>query len=385
MNVSEIFIRRPIATALLMAGILLVGLVSYEFLPVAALPNVEFPTIVVTAQLPGASPTIMANTVATPLEDDFTQIPGLAQMTSTSGLGTTSITLQFDLSVDINAAAGQVQQEINAASGLLPKNLPTPPTYRETNPADRPVLIYAVHSDAMPEYQLDTYANTVLAESLSSVPGVGQVLIAGQQLPAVTVQINPGALASRGLSMSQVQTALSNATLDSAKGNLEGPQQEFTLDTNDQLSDASQFDNVIVAYQNGAPVKLSDLGDVINSSVNPRTGAWFDGKRAELLLVFRTAGANTVQVVDRVKSMLPQLEKSIPPSVHVDLLSDRSQDIRASVSDVRNTLIAHDCSSRADHLRVPAQTMGNGHSERDRTALNRRHLRRDVSVRLQPR
>ena len=340
MNVSEIFIRRPIATALLMAGILLVGLVSYEFLPVAALPNVEFPTIVVTAQLPGASPTIMANTVATPLEDDFTQIPGLAQMTSTSGLGTTSITLQFDLSVDINAAAGQVQQEINAASGLLPKNLPTPPTYRETNPADRPVLIYAVHSDAMPEYQLDTYANTVLAESLSSVPGVGQVLIAGQQLPAVTVQINPGALASRGLSMSQVQTALSNATLDSAKGNLEGPQQEFTLDTNDQLSDASQFDNVIVAYQNGAPVKLSDLGDVINSSVNPRTGAWFDGKRAELLLVFRTAGANTVQVVDRVKSMLPQLEKSIPPSVHVDLLSDRSQDIRASVSDVRNTLIA---------------------------------------------
>ncbi len=304
------------------------------------MPNVEFPTIVVTAQLPGASPTIMANTVATLLEDDFTQIPGLAQMTSTSGLGSTSITLQFDLSIDINAAAGQVQQEINAASGLLPKNLPTPPTYRETNPADRPVLIYAVHSDAMPGYQLDTYANTALAESLSSVPGVGQVLIAGQQLPAVTVQINPGALASRGLSMSQVQTALSNATLDSAKGNLEGPQQEFTLDTNDQLSNARQFNNVIVAYQNGAPVKLSDLGDVINSSVNPRTGAWFDGKRAELLLVFRTAGANTVQVVDQVKSMLPQLEKSIPPSVHVDLLSDRSQDIRASVSDVRNTLIA---------------------------------------------
>jgi hydrophobe/amphiphile efflux-1 (HAE1) family protein len=339
MNVSELFIRRPIATALLMAAIFLFGLVGYELMPVAALPNVAFPTIVVTAQLPGASPTIMAETVATPLEDDFTQIPGLSQMTSTSGLGSTSITMQFDLSVDINAAAGQVQQEINAASGLLPKAMPTPPTYRETNPADRPVLIYAIHSDAMPEYQLDTYANTVLAESLSTVPGVGQVSIAGQQRPAVTAQINPGALASRGLSMSQVQTALSNATLDSAKGNLEGPQQQFTLDTNDQLLDASQFRNIIIAYQNGAPVTLSDVGDVINSSQNPRTGAWFDGKRAELLLIFRTAGANTVQVVDQIKAKMPQLQQSIPPSVHVDLLSDRSQDIRASVQDVELTLL----------------------------------------------
>ena len=339
MNISEVFIRRPIATALLMAGIFLFGMVSYELLPVAALPNVEFPTIVVTAQLPGASPTIMANTVATPLENEFTQIPGLAQMTSTSGLGQTTITLQFDLSVDINAAAGQVQQQINAASGLLPKDMPAPPTYRETNPADRPVLIYAVHSDAMPRYQLDTYANTVLAQSLSTVPGVGQVLIAGQQQPAVTVRVNPEALAARGISLSQVQTALSSATLESPKGNLEGPQQQFTLDTNDQLFNASQFKNVIIAYQNGAPVKLGDIGDIINSSVNPRTAAWYDGKPAELLLVFRTANANTVQVVDQVKSLLPSLQKSIPPSVHVDLLSDRSQDIRASVSDVRNTLL----------------------------------------------
>jgi hydrophobe/amphiphile efflux-1 (HAE1) family protein len=339
MNVSEIFIRRPIATALLMAAIFLAGLVGYELMPVAALPNVQFPTIVVAAQLPGASPTIMANTVATPLEDEFTQIPGLAQMTSSSGLGSTSITLQFDLSVDINAAAGQVQQEINAASGVLPKNMPTPPTYRETNPANRPVLIYAIHSGAMPTYQLDTYANTVLAESLSTVPGVGYVVIAGQQQPAVTVQINPGALASRGLSMSQVQTALTNATLDSAKGNLEGPQQQFTLNTNDQLFDASQYRNVIIAYQNGAPVTLNDVGDIINSSVNPRSGAWFDGTQSELLLIFRTADANTVQVVDQVKAKIPTLEKSIPPSVHVDLLSDRSQDIRASVSDVELTLL----------------------------------------------
>jgi hydrophobe/amphiphile efflux-1 (HAE1) family protein len=339
MNISEIFIRRPIATALLMAGVFLFGLVSYELLPVAALPNVDFPTIAVTAQLPGASPSTMAATVATPLENEFTQIQGLSQMTSTSGLGQTSITLQFDLSRDIDGAASDVQTAINAANGLLPKNLPNPPTYRKTNPADRPILIYAVHSDAMPEYQLDSYANTVLAQSLSTVPGVGQVSIGGQQQPAVTVQVDPEALSSRGLSLAQIGTALTNATLDAPKGNLEGPQQQFTLDTNDQLLDASQFRSVIVAYQNGAPVTLKDVGDVINSSVNPRTGAWFDGKPSELLLIFRAAGANTVQVVDQIKSMLPQLQKSIPPSVHVDLLSDRSQDIRASVSDVEITLM----------------------------------------------
>ena len=339
MNISEVFIRRPIATALLMAGICLFGLVAYELLPVAALPNVDFPTIVVTAQFPGANPTTMAETVATPLENQFTQIPGLAQMTSTSGLGQTTITLQFDLSVDINAAASQVQQEIQAASGLLPKNMPTPPTYRETNPADRPILIYAVHSDAMPVYQVDAYANAVLAQSLSTVAGVGQVSIGGQQQPAVTVQVDPAALASRGMSLAQVDTALGNATLESPKGNLEGPQQQVTLDTNDQLVDASQFRNVIVAYQNGAPVTVKDIGDVISSSQNTRTGAWFDGKPAELLLIFRAAGANTVQVVDQVKAMMPQLKKSIPPSVHVDLLSDRSQIIRDSVSDVQMTLI----------------------------------------------
>jgi hydrophobe/amphiphile efflux-1 (HAE1) family protein len=339
MNVSEIFIRRPIATTLLMAGIFLFGLVAYELLPVAALPNVDFPTIVVTAQLPGASPTTMAETVATPLENEFTQIQGLSQMTSTSGLGQTTVTLQFDLSRNIDGAASDVQTAINAANGLLPKTMPNPPTYRKTNPADRPVLIYAVHSDAMPTYQLDSYANTILAQSLSTVTGVGQVLIGGEQKPAVTVQVDPEALASRGLSLAQINTAIAGATLDSPKGNLEGPQQQFTLDTNDQLTTARQFRNVIVAYQNGAPVLLKDLGDVINSSQNPRTGAWFDRKPAELLLIFRAAGANTVQVVDQVKAMMPQLEKSIPPSVHVDLLSDRSQDIRDSVSDVETTLL----------------------------------------------
>ncbi|MGB7036180.1 MAG: efflux RND transporter permease subunit, partial [Xanthobacteraceae bacterium] len=269
MNVSEIFIRRPIATTLLMAGILLFGIVCYEFLPVAALPNIDFPTISVTAQLPGASPDTMAATVATPLEDQFTAIPGLAQMTSTSGLGQTTITLQFDLNRNIDGAAGDVQTAINAASGLLPKNLPNPPNYRKTNPAERSILIYAVHSDAMPTYMIDTYANTILAQSLSTVPGVGQVVVAGQQQPAIHVQLDPEALASRGLSFSQVETALTTATLDSPKGNLEGPNQQFTLDTNDQLFDADGFRNVILAYQKGAPVTVGDVGKVINSSVNP--------------------------------------------------------------------------------------------------------------------
>jgi hydrophobe/amphiphile efflux-1 (HAE1) family protein len=339
MNISEVFIRRPIATTLLMTGILLFGLFCYELLPVAALPNVDFPTIVVTAQFPGASPTTMAETVATPLENEFTQIPGVSQMTSTSGLGQTTITLQFDLAVNINGAAGQVQQEINAASGLLPKTMPTPPTYRETNPADRPILIYAVHSDAMPTYQLDTYANTILAQSLSTINGVGQVSIGGEQEPAVAVQVDPEALASRGLSLAQIDTALTSATLEAPKGELEGQQQQLTLNTNDQLTDPDQFGNVIVAYQNGAPVKLRDIAEVINSAQSPFSGAWYDRKPAELLLIFRAAGANTVQVVDDVKARLPQLEQSIPPSVHVDLLSDRSQDIRVSVSDVETTLV----------------------------------------------
>jgi hydrophobe/amphiphile efflux-1 (HAE1) family protein len=339
MNISEIFIRRPIATALLMAGIFLFGLVSYELLPVAALPNIQFPTIVVTAQLPGAGPDTMAETVATPLEDQFTAIPGLAQMTSTSGLGSTTITLTFDLSRSIDGAASDVQTAINAAGGLLPKNLPNPPTYRKTNPAERPVLIYAVHSDAMPEYQLDKYANTILAQSLSTVPGVGQVLVAGEQQPAVHVQVNPQALASRGISLSQVQTAITNATLDNPKGNLEGAHQQFPIQTNDQLFNPRQFRHVIVAYQNGAPVTIGDVGDVINSSVNPRTRAWFDGKPSELLLIERAANANTVQLVDQIQQTLPQLETSIPRSVHVDLVSDRSQDIRASVHDVELTLM----------------------------------------------
>jgi multidrug efflux pump subunit AcrB len=222
MNISETFIRRPIATALMTAGLFAFGVVCFTLLPVAALPNVEFPTIVVTAQLPGASPTVMASTVATPLEDQFSGIPGLASMTSTSGLGATSITLQFDLSVNIAAAAGFVEQAIQAASALLPENLPNPPTYKEANPADAPILIYAVHSDAYPIQELDQYANILIGQSLSRVSGVGQVSIAGQAQPAVQVRLNPNALAAKGLGFAQISTALTSQSALQATGNLEG-------------------------------------------------------------------------------------------------------------------------------------------------------------------
>ena len=338
MSISEPFIRRPIATALLMAALLGFGIICYKLLPVSALPNVEFPTISVSAQLPGASPATMADTVATPLEEEFTAIPGLAFMSSSSGLGSTSITLQFALTTDINADAQFVQTAINEAGGVLPKTLPTPPTYRETNPAQTPVLIYAIHSGAMPLYQVDQYANVMLAEQLSTVSGVGQVIIAGQQQPAVHIEVNPQALAERGIGLSQVATALSDATVDAAKGNLEGPRTEYPLDANDQLFDAAQFRNVIVAYSNGAPVELKDIGRVINSSVSPRTGSWFGTIPSELLLIELQPGANTIQVVDQIEAMLPKLEASIPRAVKVDLVSDRSANIRASVSDVEFTL-----------------------------------------------
>ncbi len=338
MNISEIFIRRPIATALLMAGLLVFGMASFALLPVSALPNVDFPTISVTAQLPGANPDTMASSVATPLEQQFASIPGLAEMTSTSGLGTTTITLQFELNRNIDGAAGDVQAAINAAGGLLPKDLPSPPTYKKTNPADRPVLIYGVWSGAMPVPDLDQYAYNVLAESLSRVTGVSQVLVAGQQTPAVHVQVNPDALASRGIALDDVRTALVNATTDQPKGNIEGKTQEFAIDTNDQLLDASGFRQIIVAYRNGAPVQVKDIGDVINSSQYARTGAWFGKHRAELLLIERAPDANTLQVVDEVKALMPQLRASIPPSVHVDMVTDRSLTIRASVAEVERTL-----------------------------------------------
>jgi hydrophobe/amphiphile efflux-1 (HAE1) family protein len=339
MNISEPFIRRPIATSLLMLGILVFGIAAYGLLPVAALPKVDFPTITVSVNYPGASPDTMASAVATPLEQQFAAIPSLSQMTSTSGIGSLSITLQFDLERNIDAAASDVQQAINAASGLLPPDLPTPPTYRKTNPADRPVLIFAVHSDALPIYRIDDYAYTILAQKLSTVPGVSESRIFGQQPYAAHIRVNPGELATRGIGLEDVRNALVATTLDRPKGTLEGEHQTFTLDTNDQLFNAAQFNNVIVAYRNGAPVRIKDVGEAIDGKQNARTGAWFFDQPAEGLAIQRQAGANTNQLVDTIKQMVPHILRSFPPSIHVELVSDRSLVVRAAVHDVQFTMM----------------------------------------------
>jgi len=339
MNVSETFIRRPIATSLMMLGLLVFGAATYSLLPVSALPNVDFPTITVSATLPGASPDTMASAVATPLEQQFAAIPGLASMNSTSGLGATAITLQFALGRAIDGAATDVQTAINAASGLLPKDLPNPPTYRKVNPADRSILIYAVSSDDLPVYKVDEYAFVILAQKISAVTGVSQVLVAGQQDFAVRIQANPAALAAHNIGLEDVRAAIGASTLNQAKGNIENEHQSFMLDTNDQLFNAQSYKNIIVAYRNGAPVKIQDVGQVIDATKSPRTGAWYNGKRSELLLIFRQPGANTVDTVDRIKAMMPRLLASIPQAVHVDLMSDRSQSIRDSVEDVQLTLM----------------------------------------------
>jgi hydrophobe/amphiphile efflux-1 (HAE1) family protein len=343
MSISEPFIRRPIATSLMMLGVLVFGVGAYALLPVAALPKVDFPTIVVSVNYPGASPETMASAVATPLEQQFAAIPGLDQMTSTSGIGSLSITLQFDLERNIDAAAQDVLTAINAASGVLPKDLPTPPTYRKTNPADRPVLIYAVHSNALPIYKVDDYAYTIVAQKLSTVNGVSESRIFGQKPYAVHVRVNPGALAARGIGLEDVHNALLTATVDRPKGNLEGAHQVFTIDTNDQLFNAAAFANVIVAYRNGAPVRLKDVAEVIDATQNERIGAWYGDTPAEGLAIQKQAGANTPQLVDTIKSWMPRLEESIPPSVKIDLVSDRSLVVRAAVHDVQFTMMLTVC------------------------------------------
>jgi HAE1 family hydrophobic/amphiphilic exporter-1 len=338
MSISEPFVRRPIATSLLMGGIFLVGLVVFPLLPVAPLPQVDFPTISVSASLPGASPETMASSVATPLETQFAQISGLSQMTSTNALGSTQITLQFDLNRNIDAAAQDVQTGIDAAGGQLPKNLPTPPTYKKVNPADSPILLLSVHSDVLPVTTVDDYAENILAQQISQIPGVAQVSIGGQQKPAVRVQIDPTKLAALGLQMEDVANVIIAATVDAPKGSINGPTRSMTIYDNDQLLKAAPWNDVVVAYKNGAAVRIRDIGVAVDGPENRLITAWQNGRNGILLLIFKQPGANVIEAVNRVQALLPHALASVPPSIKVDTVANRTTTIKASVEDVERTL-----------------------------------------------
>jgi multidrug efflux pump len=339
MNPSRIFILRPVATSLMMVGVLLVGIMAYRQLPVSALPQVDYPIIQIVTFYPGAGPDVMASSVTTPLERQFGQLPGLNQMTSTSSFGSSIVVLQFNLNENIDIAEQEVQAAMNAASTFLPRDLPNPPIYSKTNPADAPVLTLALTSDTLPLSQVEDLADTTLAQKISQMPGVGLVSISGGEKPAVRVQANPTALASYGLGLEDIRTALAQANVDQAKGNIEGPRQAYTIGANDQLNSSAGYKPIIVAYRNGSPVRLSDVANVVDGAENVRQAAWENTVPAVILNVQRQPGANTIAVVDSIRSVLPRLQSSLPSSVKVSVLSDRTETIRASVSDVQFELM----------------------------------------------
>ncbi len=338
-GISAPFIRYPIGTSLLMAGILFVGLVAYPLLPVAPLPQVDFPTIQITATLPGASPETMASSVAQPLERQFAQIPGIAQMTSTSYLGTAAVTIQFDLNRSIDGAANDVQGAINAASGQLPKNLPSPPTYRKVNPADSPILLLSATSDSLPLTTVSDAVDAQLAQQISQISGVAQVTIGGQQKPSVRIQVDPAKLVAKGLSLEDVRNQIAITTVDSPKGNIDGATRAYTIYANDQLLDSKDWNDVIVAYRNGGPLRIRDIGQAVTGPEDAKQAAWANGKRGVFLVVYKQPGANVIDTVDKIKSLLPRLVAAIPPAIKIEVISDRTQTIRAAVSDVQFTLL----------------------------------------------
>ena len=339
MNISEPFIHRPVATSLLMAGVIIMGLLGYSLLPISALPAVDFPTVQVSARFPGASPEVMASSVTTPLERQFGQISGLSSMNSSSSFGTSLITLQFTLDRDIDAAAQDVQAAINAASGVLPRGMPNPPTYSKVNPADTPILTLAITSDLLPLEKVNDLADTVLAQKLSQVTGVGLVTIEGNQKPAVRVRIDPGSLSVLGLSLEDIRTALTQNNVNLPKGSFDGQRQSYAIGANDQLYSAAQFRPLVVAYRQGAPVRLDQIGQVVDNVEDVRLAGWVGSKPAVILDIQRQPGANIIDTADRVKALLPRLRASIPPSIRIDTLADRTETIRASVLDVQFTLL----------------------------------------------
>ena len=339
MSPSRPFILRPVATSLLMAAILLVGIVGYTQLPVSALPEVDYPTIQVLTFYPGASPTVMSTTVTAPLERQFGQLQGLSQMTSTSSGGTSVIVLQFNLSLNIDVAEEEVQSAINASQSLLPSILPSPPIYSKTNPADAPVLTLAITSSSMPLSQVEDLVDTRLAPKISQLSGVGLVTISGGQKPAVRIQANPTALSSYGINMEDLRTALTNASVNAAKGNFDGPRQDYQIDANDQLITSDDYRKVVVAYRNGAPVMLTDVANIVNGVENNNQAAWMNQTPAVILNVQRQPGANTISVVKSIKQLLPQLQANLPTGIQVTTLTDLTTAIEASVSDVEFELL----------------------------------------------
>jgi len=347
MNLAEPFIRRPVMTTLIMSAILLFGIMAYRLLPVSDLPNVDFPTILVNAALPGASPETMASAVATPLERQFSTIAGLDNMTSVSALGSTQITLQFNLSRNIDAAAQDVQAMIAKAARLLPQNMPSPPTYQKVNPADQPIIYLALSSPTLPLSAVDEYAETTMAQRISMISGVAQVQVFGSQKYAVRTQLDPRALASRGIGLDEVANAVANGNVELPTGTLQGSTKSFTIQASGQLMDAAAYRPLIVAYRNGNPVRLQELGRVIDSVENDKVASWFNTSKAKtravILAIQRQPGTNTVEVVDSIKKLLPTFRAEMPASVSLDILFDRSMSIRESVGDVKLTLVLAIC------------------------------------------
>ncbi len=339
MSPSGPFIVRPVATALLMVALFLAGAVAYFQLPVSALPEVDYPTIQVLTFYPGASPSVVATAVTAPLERQFGQVAGLSQMTSTSAGGVSAIVMEFQLSLSIDVAEQEVQAAINAAQSYLPANLPTPPIYSKSNPADAPVLTLALTSNELPLSQVEDLADTRLAPKISQITGVGLVSISGGQKPAVRIQANPTALAAYGINLEDLRNALAGNSLNSAKGNFDGPAQDYTINANDQLLTSAAYKSVVVAFRQGAPVMLSDVAHVVDGVENNKLAAWQNTTPAVILNIQRQPGANTISVVDSIQKLLPQLEATLPQAVHVQIVTDRTTSIRASVRDVEFELL----------------------------------------------
>ena len=339
MNPSRPFILRPVATVLLMVAILLAGAVAYHELPVSALPQVDYPTIQVVTFYPGAGADVMTSSVTAPLERQFGQVPGLTQMTSSSSEGCSVITLRFALELNIDVAAQQVQSAINVASTFLPRDLPNPPIYTKTNPADAPILTLALTSETLPISKVEDLADTRLAQKISQLGGVGMVSISGGQKPAIRIQANPMSLSALGLTMEDLRNALAQANVNQAKGSFDGRRQAYTIGANDQILTSEQYRQLIITYRTGAPVKLTEVAEVTDGIENVRQAAWMNDTPAVILNIQRQPGANIIDVVDRVKALLPQLQDTLPASIRIQTLTDRTLTIRASVEDVQYELM----------------------------------------------